>query len=446
VNATSEYFGEALELIRRFNVHIGDLVDVTVDAGIVLRGFLMPRSRLLDDKHVVIKLENGYNIGLSINRIREVKLVKHSLTPYHVSPASVEQIQGLPLISIKGCGGTIASRVDYITGAVYPSFDVNDILNLVPEIRNIARIRSEEVLNIFSEDMTSKHWKMIAEKIFYDLSEGVDGVIIAHGTDTMGYTAAALSFAIQNLPVPVVLVGSQRSSDRPSTDASLNLLGAAIFTVQSPFSGVFVAMHKSTSDDVVAIYRGTRVRKCHTSRRDAFKSINEDIIAEVKGFNITMLSCSGLLERNKGRNPSLKAEFDDKVVLVKTYPDFPCEIIDYIVDKGYHGLVIEGTGLGHIPTYAFKSISRACEVMPVVMVSQCLWGRVNMNVYRTGRELLAMGVIPGEDMIPETAYVKLKWVLGQTQDVKDVRKLMLTSICGEISYRHSEKIFVNMFS
>ncbi|MEM2510322.1 MAG: Glu-tRNA(Gln) amidotransferase subunit GatD [Candidatus Methanomethylicia archaeon] len=442
----SEYFGEALELIRRFNVHVGDLVDITIDTGIVLRGFLMPRSRLLDDKHVVIKLENGYNVGLSISKIKEIKLVKHGLTTHHIPSTSVEQLQDLPLISIKGCGGTIASKIDYITGAVYPSFDVNDILNLVPEIRNIARIRSEEILNIFSEDMTSKYWKTIAERIFYDLSEGIDGVIIAHGTDTMGYTAAALSFAIQNLPVPVVLVGSQRSSDRPSTDASLNLLGAIIFAAQSSVSGVFVAMHKSTSDDVIAIHKGTRVRKCHTSRRDAFKSINENIIAEVKGFSITMLSYNELPRRDKNRSPFLKADFDDKVALIKTYPDFPYEIIDYIVDKGYHGLVIEGTGLGHTPTYAFKSISRACEVMPVVMVSQCLWGRINMNVYRTGRELLAMGVIPGEDMIPETAYVKLKWVLGQTQDIRDVKKLMLTNICGEISYRHSEKLFTSVIS
>lgn len=446
MGTTSEYSGEALKLIRHFNIHVGDLVDVTIDTGTALRGFLMPRSRLLDDRHIVIKLENGYNVGLSISKVKEIKLVKHGLTAYCPPPTPTEQLESLPLISIKGCGGTIASRVDYLTGAVYPSFDVNDFLNLVPEIRSIARIKSEEVLNIFSEDMTSKYWETIAERIFYDLTDGVDGIIIAHGTDTMGYTAAALSFAIQNLPVPVVLVGSQRSSDRPSTDAALNLLGATIFAAQSPISGVFVAMHKSTSDNIVAIHKGTRVRKCHTSRRDAFKSINDDIVAEINEFSITMLSFNGLPKRDKSRKPCLKACFDDKVVLVKTYPDFPCDIIDYIVDKGYHGLVIEGTGLGHAPTYAFKSISRACEVMPVVMVSQCLWGRINMNVYRTGRELLAMGVIPGEDMIPETAYVKLKWILGQTRDIKEVRKLMLTNICGEISYRHSEKPFINVFS
>ncbi|MCS7365503.1 MAG: Glu-tRNA(Gln) amidotransferase subunit GatD, partial [archaeon GB-1867-035] len=308
----------------------------------------------------------------------------------------------------------------------------------------IAEIDAEILFSIFSENMTPKHWEKIAEKTSKKIEEGFRGIVIAHGTDTMGYTAAALSFALQKTPIPIVLVGSQRSSDRPSSDAAINLICAVTAARKAPFAEVVIVMHGSSSDEYCLAHRGTKVRKCHTSRRDAFQSINSEPLAKitVKG-EIEMLT-EKYNKRRSDRKVELKAKFDPKVALIKTYPGMTGEIIEFLTDKGYHGIVIEGTGLGHTPESMFPAIKRAIEEeIAIVMTSQCLWGRINMNVYRTGVELLNMGVIPGEDMLPETAYVKLMWTLAQTRNLEEVKRIMLTNIAGEINPRSSHKYFIS---
>ncbi|MDI6847618.1 MAG: Glu-tRNA(Gln) amidotransferase subunit GatD, partial [Candidatus Bathyarchaeia archaeon] len=256
-----------------------------------------------------------------------------------------------------------------------------------------------------------------------------------HGTDTMGYTAAALSFALQDLPVPVILVGSQRSADRPSSDAATNLIGAVTVAAKAPFSEVALAMHETPSDTSITLHKGTKVRKCHTSRRDTFKSVNAQLIARIENHEITML-----IEDYRKRDPSrklvLKPEFDEKVALIKSYPGMNPTLIDWYVKKTYRGIVLEGTGLGHVGRYCFEAIRSAVKHdIVVAMTSQCIWGRVNMNVYDQGRDLLALGVIPLEDMLSETAVVKLMWIFGQTRDMEEAKKLLKTNIVGEFSPR-----------
>jgi glutamyl-tRNA(Gln) amidotransferase subunit D len=275
----------------------------------------------------------------------------------------------------------------------------------------------------------------MAKTVAKHITEGVDGVVIAHGTDTMGYSAAALSFALQNLPVPVILVGSQRSADRPSSDAATNLIGAVTAAAYAPFAEVAIAMHETTSDTTIAIHRGTKVRKCHTSSRNAFKTVNAKPIARIQDQKIQMLT-----QDYKRRNPQnklvLKPEFNEKVALIKFYPNMNPAIIEWHVENGYKGIILEGTGLGHISKTCFQAVKKAVEKDVIVaMTSQCIWGRVNMNVYDTGRDLQALGVIPLEDMLPETALVKLMWILGQTKNTEEAKTLLKTNIAGEISPR-----------
>lgn len=258
---------------------------------------------------------------------------------------------------------------------------------------------------------------------------------MAHGTDTMGYTAAALSFALQNLPVPVVLVGSQRSADRPSSDAAANLIGAVKAAANAPFAEVVVAMHETVSDNSIVFNRGTKVRKCHTSRRDAFKSVNVAPLAKLEDSKFRMLTKS-YHKRDAKRKLTIKPLFDEKVALIKFYPGMEAEVVEWYVDNGFKGIVLEGTGLGHVGNYCFSAIRKAvAENVVVGMTSQCIWGRVNMNVYDTGRDLVEIGVIPLGDMLPETALVKMMWVLGQTEDDEEAKRLLTKNIANEFSDR-----------
>jgi len=431
---SSGYKGEALEAIRKAGAEIGDLIRITKD-GEIYEGILIPRSEYGDKKHIVIKMKTGYNVGVRITSGARAEKIGKGSKPAFVAPAQPEQDEALPRVTIISTGGTIASRVDYRTGGVRPALSASDLYSVVPELADIARIDAQILLSLFSENIETKHWTRIARAVAEEVAKGVNGVVIAHGTDTMGYTAAALSFALQNLPVPVVLVGSQRSADRPSSDAASNLVGAVTLAAKSPFAEVVLAMHETPSDTGIAVHRGTKVRKCHTSRRDTFKSVNASPIARVQDQKINMLT-DDFKRRDHAKKLVLKQEFDDKVALIKFHPSMNPEVIDWYVEKGYKGLILEGTGLGHVARYCSEAISNAVSHKVVVaMASQCVWGRVNMNVYDSGRDLQALGVLPLDDMLAETALVKLMWIFGQTKDPKEAKNLLKTDIAGELSPR-----------
>jgi glutamyl-tRNA(Gln) amidotransferase subunit D len=380
-------------------------------------------------------LKSGYNIGVRMTPNMKIEKVGKGSKPSFAAPALPEQNPNLPRVVIMSTGGTIASRVDYRTGAVRSALSASDLYGVVPELSDIARVDTQILFSLYSENLTPKHWTEIARAVADHVSRGISGVIIAHGTDTMAYTAAALSFALQSLPVPVIIVGAQRSSDRPSSDAATNLIGAVQAASKAPFAEVVIAMHETVSDTTIAVNRGTKVRKCHTSRRDTFKPVNATPIARINGQEIIMLT-NDYKKRDPTRKLILKPAFSDKVALVKFHPGLNPEVIDWYVEKGYNGILLEGSGLGHVSKYCFNAIEDAAKQgLVVALASQCIWGRVNMNVYDTGRDLLTRGVIPLEDMFPETALVKLMWVLGQTSDVEEAKKLLKTNIAGEFSPR-----------
>jgi glutamyl-tRNA(Gln) amidotransferase subunit D len=430
----SGYRGEALEAIKRAEAQIGDLIRITKN-GEVYEGILIPRSEYGDEKHIVIKIKTGYNIGIRLTPNTKIEKIGIGAKPAFAPPPLPEQNPKLPKVAIISTGGTIASRVDYRTGAVRPALTANDLYSVVPELATIARIDAQILFSIFSENITPFHWTQMAEAIAEKINEGVDGIVVAHGTDTMGYTAAALSFALQNLPVPVIIVGSQRSADRPSSDAATNLMAAVTTAAHAPFAEVAIAMHETPSDTTIAIHRGTKVRKCHTSRRDTFKSINTTPIARVQNQQVTMLT-DDYKRRDETKTLQLKLRFSEKAALIKFYPSMNPKIIDWHVENGYLGIILEGTGLGHVGKYCFEAIKNAIEKGVIVaMTSQCIWGRVNMNVYDTGRDLQSIGVIPLDDMLPETALVKLMWIFGQTQNSEEAKTLLKTNIAGEFSQR-----------
>ena len=430
----SGYKGEALTFLKKAEAAIGDIIRITKN-GETYEGILIPRSEYGDEKHIIIKLKSGYNVGVSITPTTQMAKVGVGVKPTFIPPLRPEQKPGLPKVAIVSTGGTIASRVDYRTGAVRSALSASDLYSVVPELSEIAIVDAEILFSLYSENITSKHWSETAKNVAKHIEKGAAGVVIAHGTDTLGYTAAALSFTLQDLPVPVIIVASQRSADRPSSDAATNLIGAVKAAASAPFAEVVVAMHETVSDKSIVFHRGTRVRKCHTSRRDTFKSVNVTPLARMENEKMRML-VEDYRERNPSRKLTLKPDFDERAALVKFYPSLNPEVIEWYVDKDYKGIILEGTGLGHVGNHCFSAIRKAIENNVIVaMTSQCIWGRLGMNVYDTGRDLLAMGVLPLEDILSETALVKLMWVLGQTTSIEEAKRLLTENIAHEISPR-----------
>jgi len=382
---------------------------------------------------IVLKLKNGYNIGIKRDTatidLLEKKEEKKIQKP--VPLTSKKKNEKLPDISILSTGGTIASKIDYRTGAVTSQFSAEDILRAIPELEELANYNCRMIYSILSENMRPSYWVELARAVYEEIKNGADGIIITHGTDTMMYTAAALSFMIET-PVPIVLVGSQRSADRPSSDNVMNAVCAAAVAA-SDIAEVCVVMHGSTSDDFCCIHRGTKVRKMHTSRRDAFQSINAKPIGRVEYPSREVKVLSDHIKRGE-KKLALHDKLEPKCALIKYAAGSSVESLLFHSGSGYKGIVIEGTGLGHVSTEWVPVIRTTTEAgIPVVMVSQCINGRVCDRVYDTGRDILKAGAIEGEDMLPEVALVKLMWALAQSSDIDKVKELMQTSIAGEIS-------------
>jgi len=326
---------------------------------------------------------------------------------------------------------------------VRPQLDPEELAQAIPEAFSYSSIDVEEIFHIFSENMKPRLWTRIAEKAYETLRKGYDGVVIAHGTDTMGYTAAALSFAFhKGLSAPIVLVGSQRSSDRPSSDAAFNFVSAVLTASRAPFAEVVVVMHGETGDSYALAHRGTRVRKMHSSRRDAFQSINAPPLAKIYPWKGEIKLLDSRFRKRNTEETILENGFDEKVALVKFFPGNAAEIIELLIDAGFHGIVIEGTGFGHVDDDTIEVIKKATkDGIPVAIATQTIFGRVNLNVYATGRKMLQAGAIPVDDMIAETAYVKLSWILARTTDLDEVRKLMLTPLAHEMGERQSLRLY-----
>lgn len=409
-------------------------------------GMVMPSS---DERVLVLKLASGYNVGIERkNIVKQIKLkdfpggtkeCETTLdTAIRVKVAAPRT--GLPTIAILHTGGTINSQVDYETGGVVARFTPEELLAKFPELQEMANITSRQVMNMMSEDMRFSHYKLLARAVHEEIKKGVDGIIIGHGTDTIAVTAAALAFMLEHVSVPVILVGAQRSSDRGSTDARLNMLSAAYFIMRGNFRGVALCMHETSNDESCVILPATKTKKLHTSRRDAFKAVNATPIARVQ---YAQKKIDYLHPHPAGEQGtfSVRDKFEDKVAIVKTYPNMFSHFIDTAITKGYKGLVLEGSGIGQAPTNIKEdeAIYRALQKFItkggiVVLTSNCIFGEVHPYIYKNCRRLDEIGVVFGGDMLTETAFVKLAWLLGNYPR-KDIPRLLQENLRGELSHR-----------
>ena len=401
----------------------------------------------------VIKLPSGYNIGISFSSVEGIEVIEKpekKEEPTHLS-LSKEEIEFLypkskgkekkkKRVVVLGCGGTISSAVDYETGAVKPRLSPGFISSAYPEVEEIAVIETKELFSIFSEEIGIYHWKEIAKEAYSYLKEGKP-VVVLHGTDTLSYTASALAFSIQSLNQPVILTGSQRSSDRPSSDAKLNFLNS-LYAATKNVGEVAVVMHSSVNDDFSFLHRGVKVRKMHTSRRDAFKSIGIKPLAKVDYRK-------GIFERIERNYPlketsrlsALENDFEEDVAMLYIHPGIKPSLISKLSE--YKGVVLVATGLGHVPlgishstAYSIlKELQGLIESgVAVAITSQAIYGRINLSVYAVGRKLLELGVIGDKlDLLPEVAFVKLSWALAKEKKIEKVKQLMEKNLVGEIS-------------
>lgn len=434
--STPGYRGVGRETLERFSVGVWSEVKVRTAHG-EFRGLILPRSETADERHLVLKLDTGYNVGLAFERIDDIRELSRRPAHYKIREKEFPYDDAKPRVKLFGTGGTIASRLDYRSGAVIPAFSPGELYGSVPELADICNLETEALYSVFSENMGPEQWKGLARACYAEIQNGVDGIIIGHGTDTMHHTSAVLAFMLQDIPVPIVMVGSQRSSDRPSSDAALNLMHAAKVAAESDIAEVVVCMFGPTSDEYGLLHRATRVRKMHSSYRSAFRTVGDRPLAMVSNARITPLR-DDYRRRAKGSatQATLNAVFDDRVSLVYYYPGMKPDIIDSLIENGYRGIVIAGTGLGHVNKALYPALDRARQAgIRIYMTVQTLWGFTQMYVYETGREIMQLGVVPGANMLPEVAYVKLGWALGHTDDPDKVRDIMMTPIAGEITDR-----------
>ncbi|PSQ19251.1 Glu-tRNA(Gln) amidotransferase GatDE subunit D [Halobacteriales archaeon QS_8_69_26] len=392
-------------------------------------GVLLPSST---PDHLVVKLEGGYNVGIDRADadvdVLESGAYEVDVAGEEATTSRVEFDEDLPTVSLISTGGTIASTVDYRTGAVTARFDAEDVLRAVPDLAGRANYRGRVVANILSENMEPSIWQDLAHAVHEEIEAGADGVVVMHGTDTMQYTASALSFMLET-PVPVVFTGSQRSADRPSSDNVMNAV-CAVEAAKSDAAEVLICMHADESDRYCALHRGTRARKNHTSRRDAFETVGREPLGRVD-YRSEAVSFRRDYRERGSVDLDLAPDLEPSVELLKFAPGMDPAFLDVAEDKA--GLVLEGTGLGHVHTDLIPRIEELIEDgTTVVMTSQCIEGRVCDRVYDTGRDLLDAGVIEGEDTLPGTATVKLMWALANGEDPAST---MREPMAGELTER-----------
>ena len=439
---------DSTQVMRKFSLKEGDVVEVVTADSEQYSGTIIPSA---DAEALTLKLPSGYNVGIETGKINNIRKISPGKIVAKPAAIEIKRNPALPTIAILHTGGTLASRVNYSTGGVYAAFSPEDLITMFPELAQIANFEAKLVSNIMSEDMRFSDYKKIAGAVADEIRRGARGIIIGHGTDMLAYTSAALSFMLENLPIPVILVGAQRSSDRGSSDAAMNLICAAEFIAKTDFAGVAICMHDSSADDCCAILPATKTRKMHTSRRDAFKAINDTAIARInyRTKEITFLKKDYAKSNSNAKSKlALKDKFEDAVGLIKIHPNMHADEFLFFKSRKYNGLIIEATGLGHMPVgVAEENIKIRKAVQSIIksgcivaIASQCLYGRVHPTVYTNLRILSEMGVIFCEDMLPETAFIKLAWLLGNYKK-KEAEQLIARNLRGEITQRTEFETF-----
>ena len=413
---------------------MGQHVRVVDASGRRWAGSVIPSPDLSGERVLTLKLDSGYNVGVRIDAGARVEELGPPPPPRAATggPSPDASPKG-DWVALLTTGGTIASRVDYETGGVSPVRGEREILEFFPELAASGPIHVVPVFDRMSEDLVPSDWVTIAEKVAEAFHAGARGCVIAHGTDTLGYTSAALSFLLPELPGTVALVGAQRSPDRPSSDGPSNLAAAVTVARARVLGEVVVVMHDGLSDGRFAVHRGTGVRKMHSTRRDAFESRNGPPLGYVDGDRFEVVGRG----RPPGSGPArVDGPIDIRGGLLWSHPGLTVERAR-AYSQGLRGVVIAGTGLGHLGADLLPWVRAAIQEGQVLaMTTQCLAGRTDPFVYTTGRTLLRAGMLYLDDLLPETAYAKLLWALGHESTADGVRRRLTTDRVGEFSARH----------
>lgn len=395
--------------------------------------------------HLTIKLANGYNVSYPLDDVKSIEELEDSKS-IQKGELVIEQNQDLPKVTIIHTGGTIASKVDYTTGAVIARFEPEELLASVPEILEIANIDAIKLGNMWSDDIRPIHWNMMIDACQNAFDSGSVGVVITHGTDTLHISASALSFAFAgNGGKPagrIVFTGSQRSSDRASSDATENLLSAVYWAANGPeVTGVgdaaVTVMHAGSGDGVCAVSPGVAVRKMHSTRRNAFQMVNGERISEIT-INREGLSHTPVSLTSK-REISAPTKYDTNIKIAQFIagPHLYSDLLDSAISSGYSAIVIHGTGLGHLPienpngdapeNEELYNTIKSCQI-PIIIANQCINGPVDLNVYSKGRNQQDIGVLGhGGTSSPEALLVKIHWALSNGKDLS----ILSENLCGE---------------
>ena len=432
------------------------LVATTWNGPTTVEGVLLAPS---SDGYLTVKLVNGYNATHSLSSIEKIDTIAN-VTVKTGGLASVEENPDLPLVHILHTGGTIASKVDYETGAVTARFEPEEIISTIPELLTIARIKTRKLGNMWSDDIRAQHWNNMAEAVASSFAEGAEGVVITHGTDTMHISSAALAFAFSGEGgVPggrIAFTGSQRSSDRGSTDGAENLIAAVHWAANGPTpsgagDSTVVVMHDAGGDDgAIAVMPGCVSRKNHSSRRDAFCSINQSKIASIvienEQINLDLNESNNLDVENQHRpiqnNPTL-FNTEIKILQLVAGAHLFADQIEHASSLGYSAILFWGTGLGHLPLDNPGDAPENDEVKNAlaryvsdggvaVIASQCISGPVHLDVYSKGRDQQEIGVLGhGTNFPPETALVKLHHLLSRGLSGKELKLAWGENLVGE---------------
>lgn len=402
-------------------------------------GTILPRPDILSQDITVLKLTTGYNIGIESKNIKKIEVVE-SYKKKQGKPPALKKKKNLPTVAILSTGGTISSKIDYRTGGVAAEYTAADFVAMCPELADVANIEAGKLMEVMSEDMVPDDWVKIAKAISKWLPK-VDGIVITQGTDTMHFTAAALSFLLKDLNKPIIITGAQRSIDRGSTDAFMNLICSVHAAARWDGAAVVTCMHGSMEDRFCDLVRGTKVRKMHTSRRDAFRAINDEPLARILPNGRIEVTNDAYEKRNDAKTSVRTLDAD--VALVYAYPGLDPSVIEHHVKKGAKGLVIAATALGHVASSGKQSLlpvlEKAAKKVPIVITTQTLYGRVHPYVYANLRKLsLDIKAFYAHDMLPEAAYAKLMVALKQ----KDWLQFMQENVAGEYTDRELDDSFL----
>lgn len=325
-------------------------------------------------------------------------------------------------ILVISTGGTLSS-VKSEKGLI-PGLSSQEILAELKLVSRDSELYIEEFLSLDSANIFPEDWAALARKIA-DACKKYDGVTVIHGTDTLAYTASMLSFMLPNIPIPVIVTGSQLSISHPVADALENCR-CAIHMATCGYPGIFVAFNRK-------VMLGCRASKVRSLSFDAFDSINYPNVAEISSLGLHVNKDA--LKTHTGEF-QIASDYSEEVFLLKLYPGIKSEMIRKLYEEGCRGIYIEGYGLGGVPFLKHDFITAIREVtekgMIVVIGSQCRYEGSNLSVYETGRLAVESGALEAYDMTSEAAITKLMWVLGQTLDPEQVRKYFSRNLVGEV--------------